>query len=608
MNEESKNFWRKPWKGWRGVFGWFVLLAGGVFISIFTISLATTINGGVMDLALPSSVVAILIALLLVLAILFIRWLCNWRNFRRFFFTVACVLTVIALFYAEENWRGKHAWQKYKREWEAKGEKFSVAEIAPPPVPDDQNFAMQPIWVEEVSGMMGMEKAKAWYGDRVAALGHTNLVRPLEMLVEFSSGKLSNTNYSQGNWQKAEKADLKKWQEYYRWLATVTNDVFHMEKPTRAADFFPVAAQPQTPAEDVLLALSRHNPTIEMLRAASKLPYARFPIGYTDDDPAEILLPHLAPMKGCSITLQLRTTAELQSGQTEKALDDAKLMLLLIESVRPEPILISHLVRIAMLNIAMQSVWEGLADHKWSNAQLAALETELGKLDFLADYEFCMHGERGFGAGSIDFLRRHRDQIDNISSYKFDEEKDVHSKLSFQIWLARFAPGGWFEQNKVACCRMNFELTYPIVNLKTRVVSPPDEKRESKMWDNFHPTPYNLFTGIMSPALGRCSERFAHAQSFTDEARIAIALERHRLAHGNFPETLDALAPQFMQKIPHDVIGGQPLKYHRTDGGQFILYSVGWNETDDGGKIALSKSGSSIDYKQGDWVWRYPEK
>ncbi len=54
----------------------------------------------------------------------FVRWVCCWRNFKRFLFGLACFATLIALFYAEENWRGKHDWEKYKREWEAKGEKF----------------------------------------------------------------------------------------------------------------------------------------------------------------------------------------------------------------------------------------------------------------------------------------------------------------------------------------------------------------------------------------------------------------------------------------------------------------------------------------------------
>ena len=60
-------------------------------------------------------------------------------------FALACLAILMALFYAEEDWRGKHEWEKFKREWEAKGERFDLASVIPPPVPDDQNFAMTPI-------------------------------------------------------------------------------------------------------------------------------------------------------------------------------------------------------------------------------------------------------------------------------------------------------------------------------------------------------------------------------------------------------------------------------------------------------------------------------
>ena len=48
-----------------------------------------------------------------------------------------------------------------------------------------------------------------------------------------------------------------------------------------------------------------------------------------------------------------------------------------------------------------------------------------------------------------------------------------------------------------------------------------------------------------------------------DLARVAIALERYRLAHGAYPESLDVLAPQFIAQLPHDIINGQPLHYRR---------------------------------------------
>src|SRR6266404_377474 len=66
------------------------------------------------------------------------------RIFRKGLFVIACLATVIAFLYVEENWRGKRAWENYQREWEAKGEKFDLASFVPPPVPDDENFAMTP--------------------------------------------------------------------------------------------------------------------------------------------------------------------------------------------------------------------------------------------------------------------------------------------------------------------------------------------------------------------------------------------------------------------------------------------------------------------------------
>ena len=57
----------------------------------------------------------------------FVLWFFRWRNLRRCLFVLACLATFVALFYAEENWRGRHAWEKFKREQEAKGEMLDLA-------------------------------------------------------------------------------------------------------------------------------------------------------------------------------------------------------------------------------------------------------------------------------------------------------------------------------------------------------------------------------------------------------------------------------------------------------------------------------------------------
>ena len=43
---------------------------------------------------------------------------------------------------------------------------------------------------------------------------------------------------------------------------------------------------------------------------------------------------------------------------------------------------------------------------------------------------------------------------------------------------------------------------------------------------------------------------------------------------------------------------GQPLRYHRIDDQKFVLYSVGMDQKDDGGKFPPKDDTSS-----GDWVW-----
>ncbi len=64
-----------------------------------------------------------------------------------------------------------------------------------------------------------------------------------------------------------------------------------------------------------------------------------------------------------------------------------------------------------------------------------------------------------------------------------------------------------------------------------------------------------------------------------------------------------------MSSEPHDIIGGQPLHYRFNEDGQFMLYSAGWNETNDGGVMVLNQNTPPTqDFSHGDWVWRYPQR
>jgi hypothetical protein len=118
-----------------------------------------------------------------------------------------------------------------------------------------------------------------------------------------------------------------------------------------------------------------------------------------------------------------------------------------------------------------------------------------------------------------------------------------------------------------------------------------------------HFGPYTYFIAFGVPNYSKAMQTTAFFQTLVKEAQIACALERYHFAQGKYPEMLDILVPQFIEKIPHDIIGGKSLYYHRTNDGKYLLYSIGWNEKDDGGL-----PGTLSDVKNGDWVWQCPQK
>jgi len=590
MNNESKSIWKKNLRTPGLLLAWAILAV--VIMIIITIYLAMTGQSmGKDDNFIAMIIFACVIPTLVVGLWMFIRWIRNWRNFKRFVFGVACLATFIALFYAEEDWRSLHALNEFKQQLAAKNEKFDFKDLIPAPVPDDQNFALAPIVYSSYGQILTRDGQEIPSEKR-----DTNFVNRLQMPTTLDNDSPTNDG---GRWDVARLTNLKPWQSYYRDLTAKTN-------------LFPVSPQPQSPAADVLLALSKYDSQIEELRAASRLPYSRFPVDYSKDEPAAILLPHLAMMKSCLQVLRLRATAELQNGEADKAAEDIKLMLYLTQSLRTEPILISHLVRIAMAAITLQPVYDGLAEHRWNDAELASLDTELSKFDFLADYEFAMHGEMSFGLAETEYLRRSR----NFQALDYDESGGHNSEASH--WGLRLAPASLFYWNELTIAQMHEQWTLPLVDAQKQIVhanAVRDNdaavlKQLQRGW------PYNFLARMIFPAVRKSVVKFARAQSSLDLARTAIALERYRLAHGEYPEALDALAPQFMDKVPHDIIGGQPLHYQRTSDGQFVLYSVGWNGIDDGGVVAFKNTGrdprdessSTVDIEKGDWVWRYPPK
>lgn len=459
-------------------------------------------------------------------------------------FLILCFVTLVALFYAEEDWRGRRDLNAYLQDRIARGDSFEWAAIAPPPIPDAENFAATPLFAELFP-------------------------KPLSNAV-LNQLQFPNLDKGAGNWREGRREDLAAWQKRFGG----TNDL--------------------------LTSLAQYDPVLKQIRVAAQRPKARYPIRY--EDSFMTLLPHLSPLRQLARICRLRALAELAAGRTDAAAADTLLALRLGDTIADEPILISFLVRGAIIDMTLQPVWEGLTAHRWTAPELAKLQTELESTDRFADFSHALRGERMFGYSMIRWLIAHpKDRWQMLNGFVGSGQPEPTLGPLF----GRSVPTGWLYQNLLTSDRFFTETYLPVIDFEQRQVSPKALKRAEDTLLTMHTTPYNAVSKMILPAITQVAKKLAQSQTAVDQATVACALERYRLARGAYPDNLATLVPDYLKRIPADVISGEPLHYRRTAPDQFVLYSVGWNGTDDGGEIAFTGAGSSRrqDFDHGDWVW-----
>ncbi len=517
-----------------------------------------------------------------------IRFLRRFRSLPRAaqaLLAAAALIALLGLFFAEENWRGKRAWESCQRELSAKGVELDWLKFAPAPVPDEQNFAMTPF---------------------LAPLFDFNLrpLQPNQKLWRDTAG-VERAQHFGANLLSADKfgriAPIKLEGQLTDFGATVLALRKQSNSPAGPAPLF---ASRTAAAAAVLDAIKDYQPVLDELQVASRRPYSRFNIAYDTEDPMTIFLPHYRVLQQVGKVLEFRASTELALAKPDLAFDDFRLMLFLADAIRAEPFLIAMWARANLLAMAEQLLWEGLAQRLWSAPQLREAQAQLHEINLLACLALGLQAERAaYGNQLFRYIRTHKVAFRGIVA-------SDPSAGSLSYLLA--GPEGWFYQEQVVFQQLFQTRVADIFHAGVGHMNPRaiDESRKalerdlagSALWH------HNGMSKLLLGNLLDLFEKAALAQTQIELAEAACALERYRLARGAFPETLDALVPQFADALPLDACG-HPLKYHLIAASQFLLYGVGWNETDDGGTTVMNKEGTAPAPDQGDWVWPpYPTK
>jgi hypothetical protein len=93
-----------------------------------------------------------------------------------------------------------------------------------------------------------------------------------------------------------------------------------------------------------------------------------------------------------------------------------------------------------------------------------------------------------------------------------------------------------------------------------------------------------ILAGLLVPATYKALYAALDGDARRGLVRLAVAATAYKAKHGKPPEKLAELVPEFIAEVPPDPYDGRPLRLRRADGG-LVLYSVGRDRKDDGGRV-----------------------
>jgi hypothetical protein len=295
-----------------------------------------------------------------------------------------------------------------------------------------------------------------------------------------------------------------------------------------------------------------------------------------------------------------------QDGDIDGALISVLAILSVARSFGDEPIMISQIVRRAQSGVATQALERILAQGQGSAKSLMNVQHAFRDE---ASQPLFLFGVRGERAGLHQMMQA-------VESGKIKASSVIGFGATGKLEK-------WFED---VSGELEIRRSHaPLLRAMTEIVAIaklPVEEQPTKIKTCIRSTDHRaykrelpVYVGLMMPLVEKFAEGCWRNQALLRCAIVVLAVERYRIAHGRWPDSLSVLVPEYLEKIHLDPYDAKPLRYRRLVDG-VIIYSVGPDEKDDGGKLDRqnpSKLGTDIGFQLWDanhrrQPWRPPTK
>jgi hypothetical protein len=277
-----------------------------------------------------------------------------------------------------------------------------------------------------------------------------------------------------------------------------------------------------------------------MLIEIAKTPYAnsRYPINLGEGIFVE--LPHLSPLHTLSRTLAINAFVASVEKRPHDAVKSILANFPLAESLKDAPCITSQLVRCKILAVGSDALENLINRTEISKNDLMALQTAFETALPAVNEEMIM--ERAFFGNQIIYIKAQKCRIADFNPIR-TTKISAFSELIRDIAQIDLYLNLVHHQTFIVKPKSLSEL-HQILNRKSEDYLP---FLQSYTW-------LFLLNGSLFEMgnIIQALENDIIVRTQLNIASLGIALERYRITYGHFPESLDALVPEFIAEVPED--------------------------------------------------------
>lgn len=320
--------------------------------------------------------------------------------------------------------------------------------------------------------------------------------------------------------------------------------------------------------DQVAAFLSKHAEALTAIHtAATAGGGVRFPQDFRDG--IAPLLTNLGKLRSGFRLLTLEFHLRARNGDTAEAIESLDALLAVGRTLDGHPLLVSFMTRTAIDGIAIGHASQLLPVIEPSREELLAIQDALRRIDYHAELENALIGERSFGMNS--FGGPNAAGLNLILTRLIDFVATAGSKVKYIDVM----------NEAVATCSKPWQVGI-------------FDKLWLASWDPKSGIPYDILVSSLFPTLDQCFPAAGRNEARQLSLDAAIAAELYRRDRGKLPATLDELVPDYLPAVPTDPFNGEPLRYVVNPSG-FVIYALGEELNDDLGSVEEQPDGYPLD-------------